>query len=414
MVRTRGPWRCVFSRRALASGARRDEAGHVGTAEEEPPTPATSAGDPGADAPTSAVVGRVEDRLLLPPPSASLSPVPSPPSGVVAREAHSTAVVGPVAAGGATSGGDTLSVRCHGTAAVGEAERGDGDGGGGGGGRTSSRGGLDAPPLEEEGIVYVNAATGESAREPPAELLAQAEEAEKAGGYLVFIPCRNFVAAAAAAVVGSSSAASAPSIPRMSGAASGVGTLLPTAGRSNAAGSRDEGRKPVGGEEGEGGGEQDRWALNKLSTPSPLIADAPAAPGGSGGGGGSVETWDRLSAVSAAGTTPSHPRVPLPRPIDLSQGAPAPPLLVGRDVDGVSAGSADGGRGKGDVEVLSGGSGTEAARDTWTCVACTLNNGVRHSACVVCGTARPKAFRSQVGGVIKFFSADSFGRAEAT
>ncbi|CAM9464474.1 unnamed protein product [Laminaria digitata] len=385
MVRTGGPWRCVFSTGALSSGARGNEAG---AAKEEPLTSASSAGGPGANGPaTASALGGRESRLLLPPSSSSssLSPLLSPPLGVARGGGASTAIVGPVAASEATSEGGTFSVECHGSAAVGDAERG-GAGGGGSGSGPSSRG-VDAPTLEGEGIVYLNAATGETVREPPAELVAQAEEAEKAGDYLVFIPCRSFVAAVMASsstAVAAAAVISTPSIQRMSGAASAVGSgaepLLPTAGRrSNTAGSRDD----------------DGWTLNQLSTPSPLVANAPAAPGGSGGGG--VGTWDRLSVVSAAGTTPSHPRVSLPT-IDLSQGAPAPPpLLVVDDGDGGSAGSGSGGggSGKGGVEVVGVGARTGAAEEIWTCVACTLQNGVRHVVCEVCRKARPKTFRSQ-------------------
>ena len=60
------------------------------------------------------------------------------------------------------------------------------------------------------------------------------------------------------------------------------------------------------------------------------------------------------------------------------------------------------------MEVVSGRDGADTAGGTWTCVACTLNNGFRHSVCEICGTARPKAFRSQVGGVL---AADLFGHA---
>ena len=390
MVRTPGPWRCAFSTGALASGARRNEAGGVCIAKEEPPAPGTSADDPGASGPTSALGGR-EGRLLRPPSSSSLSPLPSPPSGA-AREGPSTAISGPVAASGATSGGGTLSVGCGGTAAVGDAQSSDG-----GDGRPSSRG-VGAPALEEAGIVYLNAVTGETVREPPAELLAQAEEAEKGGDYLVFIPCRSFVAAVRASSAAAATT-STPSTPRISGAAVGSGAepLLPTAGRSNTAGSRNDVRKPAGGGGREAGVKQDGSALNQFFTSNPLVADAPAAPGGSGDG--SVGTWDRLSVVSALGTTTSHPRVPRPM-IDLSQGAPAPPpLLVGHDGDGISAGGG-GGSGKDGVEIVGGGAGAEPAEDIWTCPACTLNNGVRYSVCEICKTARPKTFRSQVGGVI--------------
>lgn len=47
----------------------------------------------------------------------------------------------------------------------------------------------------EEGILYVNQDTGEVTREPPPELLVKTGDAERAGEYLVFVPCRSFVAA---------------------------------------------------------------------------------------------------------------------------------------------------------------------------------------------------------------------------
>lgn len=397
MVRTRGPWRGVFSRGALTSGARRSDEGGACTAKEGPPTPATSADNPGSSGPASAVTGR-EGCLLLPPSSSSLSSLTSG----VAGEGAGTAVVEAVSGGGEKSGGDdTLSVGCHEkTEAVSDAER-----GGGGGGSPSSRRGdtppADAPPLEEMGMVYYNTATGESAREPPAELVAQAEEADKAGGYLIFVPCRKFVAAMASS--SAAAANSSTSTPRVLEAAfaagSGVGPLLRTAGRSNATRSSGDVRKPAEGRgRGEGGNKQNGLTLNVLSTPAPLVAvDESAAQGGDcGGSGGGAGMWDRLSVVST-GTTPSHPCVPLPT-IDLSQGAPARPLLVGNDAGGGSGGR--GCSGKDEVTVVDGGAGTKAAEDTWACVACTLKNGVHLSACEVCGEARPKTFRSQVGGAI--------------
>ncbi|CAN0517357.1 unnamed protein product, partial [Ectocarpus sp. 12 AP-2014] len=60
-------------------------------------------------------------------------------------------------------------------------------------------------PRVEQGPVYLNTATMETVREPPAELLALADQAESAGNYLVFVPSHRFVAAAAGAVPASAS-----------------------------------------------------------------------------------------------------------------------------------------------------------------------------------------------------------------
>lgn len=62
-----------------------------------------------------------------------------------------------------------------------------------------------AVALEDPKILYLNPDTGGTARVPPPELLAEAEAAEKSGGYLVFVPSRVFVAST------TSSTSSAPS-----------------------------------------------------------------------------------------------------------------------------------------------------------------------------------------------------------
>lgn len=65
----------------------------------------------------------------------------------------------------------------------------------------------------DPGILYLNPATSETTRVPPPELLAQSEEADEAGGYLIFVPSSVFVAAAVGArgrAGGVAAAATAP------------------------------------------------------------------------------------------------------------------------------------------------------------------------------------------------------------
>lgn len=287
--------------------------------------------------------------------------------------------------GGATAGGGEGSVV----------------GGGGGGGSSGSGRGEDSAKadtgemhvvpeqaLREGGLVYLNTTTGETVREPPAELVTRAEEADSAGEYLVFVPSRSFVEA-----VGASSG--------LSEAASMVGAAAETmlqavvdAGSSSASrkaphddgGGRGTEAPPKGCREEDGPQQLSRRPSLEAPTPPTAVkpvaaAAAASASGGSsdGGGGGfngGAETWDRLSSLPM---------------IDLSQGAPTAPL----DVE--NAGAGGGGTGAGSAVAVTAEGAAAAAM--WTCTACTLLNKARRTTCAVCANARPKSFETQQVGV---------------
>lgn len=354
MVRTRGPWRCVFS-----NGR-------------EPLSSAATAG-PGAE----------EKQKVETPAGASIL------AGTGARRGDSSS--GIVSSNGhtndAASSGDAQDGRR--TAASG------GDGGGcvvdcgGGGGNDSTGvgdGEMDVVPAEalrKGGLVYLNTATGETVREPPAELVSRAEEADSAGEYLVFVPSRSFVEAAEAAA-GLSAAASA-----VGAAAENALRAVADAGTSSSASGGDDcaGRNGTVADkrrrEEEEGSQQRARLPSSLEAPTPPTAATPAAvgsdqSGGGGGGNGATwggETWDRLSSLPM---------------IDLSQGAaPSAPLDVENTGVCGGGGSGAGSEAAGAVAVAG------ATAGTWTCTRCTLVNRASRTTCEVCANARPKSFGAQ-------------------
>lgn len=398
MVRTRGPWRCVFSNGGHAGGAvsfspagaasvaaaeaalpLKGDGGHQPSATSSSTTTVTTTGNEGSEGADYATAGNgLGERQ----------------GGVQAK-----AVVAVDEEAGRLEGGR-------------EGRACDGSGPG------------RVPPeaLREGGLVYLNTATGEAVREPPEELVARADEAESAGEYLVFVPSCSFVTAAAAAAATSvvaspacsspshnnaaEAAAAAAAASRLSEAASAVGAaaesvLQAVVGEPRCSAKEEaprpqqaDGRAPVaaatcerqrGGKEGEQGPRK-----SPLDAPTPPTVAKPVAAsssgvvvsGGDGGrgretgtGGGGGETWDRLSSLPM---------------IDLSQGPASAPVGVEEEAE------AGGGEGVGESGAGVAVEGAAvAAVGMWACTVCTLLNKSRLTKCAVCGNCRPKNFGLQ-------------------
>lgn len=406
LVRTPGPRRCVFSTGRLASKGRRDGLKGVDPANEEHLTSLTTAtnssGSGRAGADRGGEVGALPSLL----PGAG---------GSVGGGAGGEKVVS-IALGGE----DKPSARCNGgVVAAGAAKEGGGGGDSCGGGLKD--GVIDALTPGEEGLIYLNAATGETTRDAPAELIVQAEEAHSTGEYLVFVPSRSFVAAVASSVSSSSvgavvAAATASSTPGKaktnSAVAAAGGSVSQTVGRSPAAGVSVE-QKPAA-RIGDAAGELQQGRPPVAPTPPTVTPATRRFDGGGGGEKGARQAWDRLASVSEpATTTPSRLGALIPSTaattyaagargsrlaktgdrmpaaaamtIDLSQGVAAP--LVVQD-----SGVRDG-RGGVDVNGCVVGEADAAARGVtdgvWACVKCTLDNETRVRFCEACGTRKP-------------------------
>lgn len=155
---------------------------------------------------------------------------------------------------------------------------------------------------QEELLIYLNSTTGDTSRDPPPELVAQSMEAENAGEYLVFVPCRTFVQALRSTKKKedeeeggvSNRSTSAPSAKRRRGVTVGAQAKVESgAGRGN----------------GDNKGEHESGSMRPSwppvppapSPPTPIdgaaaLAGAPVARHGGGGRGGG-EAWDRLAGT---------------------------------------------------------------------------------------------------------------------
>lgn len=309
----------------------------------------------------------------------------------------------------------------------------------------------DALASGEEGLIYVNTATGETVREPPAELMARSEEAEAAGDYLVFVPSRSFIAARTSSLRHSSGSLVGTAADKTVSA--GADAVSPTANSSASeiAGgtfaalmTAEAERQPI--LKSSSASRDDGAGIHRNEPPAvptpPSIAGTSALPTAAAAeaalrGG---ETWNRFSGVSESGTTPDHPRSSpqphepidsackpsdavvvtgvsspisngaiisaaastpsgFPMAIDLSQGACEPPLPVKADGVGVGGGGSAGKLDAMEEASEETGAGKE---DFWACIACTLQNKAHLRVCSVCGTPKPKHLMSQVWNCFRF------------
>lgn len=244
MVRTRGPWRCVFSR-GQDTPAPAPAPASPSPSCDIPPRPASEAPEEGLAADVGshgggnggAVPGGVPDGVGGDRESSSA------PREAVDEGASAAGVDGPIPAGGLEKSGDengrdpveavgrsrvdqrgpppgsdngsrpdSSGARSDGAEAEASPEgvglpRGprrrspteddDGDSAEQGAPEEDELGPPDAlrAGAAEEGVLYLNQRTGETSRDAPPELVSLSEEAERAGEYLVFVPCRSFVRA---------------------------------------------------------------------------------------------------------------------------------------------------------------------------------------------------------------------------
>lgn len=320
---------------------------------------------------------------------------------------------------GKEHGGERPAVAMNGQALCGGSQRdarASSDSGGDGEtkGRSKATDTVPAETVIEEGLVYLNTATGETAREPPAELVARVEEAESAGEYLVFVPSRSFMAAVArnATVATDTNGTAAGTACAAVGVSSSLSEAASTIGAAAeralqgvvsepCSSVREEAAAKAGGDSSarktatsESCGRQE----GRIAYQSPLEAPTPptavkregSTSGGSrgsgsraNGSGGGGETWDRLSSLPM---------------IDLSQGVASAPLDV--DQIDVGGGNVGGGTGKVESEGCEEGAGItdgggKVAATMWACCVCTLLNKARRTTCAACSNRRPANFGRQ-------------------
>ncbi|CAM9620456.1 unnamed protein product [Ectocarpus sp. 12 AP-2014] len=454
LVRTRGPWRCIFSqgRQPLASvGKVRSE----GTAAAAAAAAATAAG----------VMRRTEGCKSVR--ERALSSAGG--DGFERNGGRTSNGVGKSNGGGvdaaATVGGDgrsgsegtqELSVVAAAAAAAAAADGRSGFGGGGEGG--DRRGGQEEgarpvrEPRAEQGPVYLNTATMETVREPPAELVALADQAESAGDYLVFVPSHGFVAAAAGAVPASASShnsnvAAAPALshsnsntdvdsngsnPAAASAFSHNSSNMDADSNAAVAVARMSEAAPAVGAAAERVLQVVAAAGESCSPPSSTTA----VNAGTGSGGAAAAAAAALGSNTRCNSQGDQVQ-------GTQQGSPLEasmtPSTVAKAVLDVSSSSSSSGRRGGsgggggtwdrlsslptidlsqgvasaplDVENVGGARGNAAVTiaATWTCVACTLTNKARRTTCELCGTSRPKASSQQRHPSSSSSSVDSGG-----
>lgn len=368
MVRTHGPWRCVFSKAGTtapppASRKPRDDAGVIPPKQEEVPASLTRGADLGnrcRDNNDACDGGARRDAAAA---AAALQPgrravdtqgvTRSSRCGEDDAAAAATAAVGIVRGGGGrkrgvvTSNGNGSRVGSD-DAVMSEAGSGESgaagvtaegtvvDVGGDNHGVDDGAVGGDvdaAAELGEEGeeyFVYVNMVTGEVTREPPTELVARSEEAEQAGDFLIFVPSHSFVGAAASASASASNAATVAAVASSASQAWKLASQLASATAEEAfsedacGGGSPPGDKlgeECGAERGAGGGSNglagdsrggDGYLLTAVAASTPPEAAHVARQhnnGSSGTSGG--EAWHRLGSLSEPGMTPAASRQPL-------------------------------------------------------------------------------------------------------
>lgn len=413
MIRTRGPWQCAFSSGVppppspLTSVAKRQGSGPV------PVAAVTAAAAAGDNRPAKECAEKQEEKDR----STGKDPI-SASGGCPGNSDTRNGCADAAASGGRVNehGGERPAVAINGLARRVSSESGARDDDDVGDSEASGRGkATDTVPAEavrDAGFLYVNTTTGETAREPPAELCARREEARSAGEYLVFVPSHSFVAAVASnSTVCTDIAASGEAVAMsssLSEAASAVGAaaerVLQAVDNGPCSSARDEaaaeadgngdgsGRRTAAAPEPCGRQEQRSSYQSPLEAPTPPTAvkregGTPSGSGGSGGSGGGGETWDRFSSLPT---------------IDLSQGVASAPL----DVDDVGTGNGKGGGGTGEACSAGGGEGVgpaegagKVAATMWTCDDCTLLNVTRRTICEVCKKPRSENFGPRHGVV---------------
>lgn len=444
MVQTRGPWRCVFSKRGTApplaslkplcvTGARLPE-------HEEKPASLTEGADlsslcGGND---GASCDGSEGR------DAALQPVQAVGTMDVTRnsECGEDAAAAGIVRGGkeprrvvASNGNGRIGSDAVMSEAVsgenndaGVATKGEGDVDHNHG--VSGVVGNDVDAIAEQGeeaeghFVYLNMVTGEVTREPPPELVAQSEEAEKAGGFLIFIPSHCFVGAApasgaaAAAIASTASQTWKPAAELASGAGAfpeaacgGLsGGKLGEECRASASGEEDG----LAGDNGDGripsslaspeatharqhssSGDEAWHRLGGMSEPGmALVASRQSSGTATPGGGASFATSvgtpvDARPNFSASMAPVAYGGDSLSLTIDLSQGGAVVPSGAGE-----KGRVGDGCTGDG-LAVATGVAGAVEAK-VWACLVCTLENAMKVRRCQACCTARPESSGSQV------------------
>ncbi|CAN0116413.1 unnamed protein product, partial [Ectocarpus sp. 13 AM-2016] len=477
LVRTRGPWRCIFSegRQPSASvGEARNNGTPAAAAAVMHPSASVGEVRSNGNADTAAsgagVMRRTEGCKSAGERALSSAGV----DGVERNGGCTSNGVGKSNGGGVDSaamiGGDgrsdsegtqELSVVAAAVAAAADGRAGFG----GGGERGDRRGGQEEgarpvrEPRAERGPVYLNTATMETVREPPAELLALADQAESAGDYLVFVPSHRFVAAAAGAVPASASSrnskvAEAPALSHSSSNmdvdSNGSNPAAASAFSHNSSNmdADSNGSNPAAApafSHNSSNMDADRnvaVTVARMSEAAPAVGAAAervlqvvAAAGescsppssttvvnaGTGSGGAAA-------AAAAAFVSNTRRNSRGDQAQDTQQGSPVeasmtPSTVAKAVLDGSSSSSSSGRRGGGggggtwdrfsslptidlsqgvasappDVENAGGAGGNAAVTlaATWTCAACTLTNKARRTTCEVCGTSRPKASSQQ-------------------
>lgn len=362
MVRTPGPWRCIFS-----TGKQKGKAGRasVGITDANVAKREAQSGCKGMGV-NDSVGGEVGSGVER---EGSISVSLFSEAGANGHVDVSGAKGNGSQEVGLLEKGETVSNSCDGEVVCGTIGEGVGSGAE-----------LLLTEPEGGGLMYVNTVTGGTTREPPPELVARAEEAEETGDYLIFIPSRCFVSIEASR------------------------TLLTVKTSTGITTSGD----------GEDRREMAQTKGCELTTPDPAAVSASAVRR-DGDDDKGVNAWDRLSAASQnTGTPLSQPvasaiadgsvppgsrddfmsnlatnensktevRSGPPLTIDLSQGASMALPSVG---DGKARGIRD------FVEVKSRtGAGSEKALGKWSCTVCTLENRERARVCEVCRAPRPK------------------------
>lgn len=278
---------------------------------------------------------------------------------------------------------------------------------------------------EAEGhFVYLNMVTGELTREPPPELVAQSEEAEQAGGFLIFIPSHCFVGAApasgaAAAAIASSAlqtwkpaaalASAAEALPEaacggLSGGKLGEECRASTSGEEDGlVGDNGDGRIPSSlaspeathARQHSSSGDEAWHRLGGMSEPGMTLAASRQSSGtATPGGGASLATSvgspvDARPTFSASMAPAAYGGDSLSLTIDLSQESAVVPSGAGEQ-----SRVGDGCTGDGS-SVATGVAGAVEAK-VWACLVCTLENAMKVRRCQACCTARPESSGSQV------------------
>ena len=391
MVRTRGPWRCVFSTGKQASKGHRS-LGAAGASLSKANEVRQGCVDLVNGDRVDVGIGKKGGEVIS---------ALSTPSGGAVKNDHNEGTTAkdrdPAAKRRALSGkiDPELDETSHGAGGE-DPESNEADGGG-----------ADLPLEGEVGLIYLNPTTGETALEPPPEFVARAEEAEVAGEYLIFIPSRGFFVAAKHAQPVTAAASCAT--PSMTIEASRKGVFEGT--------------------DADRGGVLRAGQGRALATPDPRGSAGPLETDGGGG----TDAWDRLSVTSQQGTplsqTPgvrrtgarsatvtrdfeqrgptktSNPETSVASlTIDLSQGESrklSPMIVAEKDIEGegVGADEAGGFAETGGTERT----GTGEAWGTWACAVCTLENKERARRCAVCETpkAKPSGSKVRPGGVLE-------------